>query len=1333
METKRMESQWRLFGMALCAIGTACADVATNVWQSLSGGNWYATNEVGNLANWEGGFAYTNFPTNAIAQFRLADKAQVYVDRYECAKNQWFVPYFGGFDVASADDAPVDASWTFVLGNNTRPDLVVADAGLGYTPFHVANGTLSFNSNLDEASSGFAGFHTKPYWTVRKTGEGTLRLGAFVYQQDMRTVLEVSAGDVRPTANAALAFTDVQVVESGSLTLDAAAPAAHVGSLTVSNGTSVALNGAELVLGGLGASALDAAVTGSGRVTATVDDLVVTNPVAGIEYGAVAGRLRLDTADGLALPFARYGFENSLTTDDSGQNRTLVPFGADGTVTRVWDEERNSYVARFNGAAGGLTVSVPDGGRLAGDADYTVSLWAKVAQIPARNEKPTLFTLGESTVDRQLVQGRFTDANCSSMVFGHWCGAGDFTDVPASSSPMAWHHYVFQRLGGRCTVWVDGVVTFEKEATLVLALSEKSIFTLGSYPEGALSSFPRSFHGDIDDVRVYSSAVGAAGARRLYAGLEPFAQAGRPAASDTAPELPDGLRLRTALNGEILLGGGAVVSNVLGDAQRGGLVLPKGGTLTMTGPGRYDAGVAGATDFEKAGAGTLTVGGNLSHTGVTKVAAGTLRLASWATMPALHAAYDFEESLTHDAGPDAVDFDHVAEVARVWDEDRRSFVAEFPGTQSQRLCIDSYTRASLYGDSDYTISVWVKPAEGCSSEGTFLSLGPAAPFQQIVFRYRAGGLVLSHWGKLYDYTDIPAEQDSPGTWHHYVATRCGKVFTVYRDGTQIWTRDTPVEGSDSPALLLPAQRTLHLGLQSNNSARCFKGRIDDVRIYATALDAAAVARLHQGEEPTVVPRGADPTAVVVAPAPVSRWSFENADDLGHDTMGRHPLTKERPPQAKEWEGVLTLVDSPLGGKALRFPDAIGTATAWLRTTGGTFRPAGANRPFSVSMWVQTSSGDQDASGQRPYFLYLGKPSEIGYMFGFWHDRNDFAWSLRDVLVKRQHETWAETSMDVCSRLAVRGLHESDAALRWHHYAKVYDPELGFLSYVDGQFQPDMSRLHNGIACRDMTDMDLYLGIRPDKPNLAFRGAIDEVRFYDCVLSGADVRAIMREDQTRGLAALPPGTAVDVASGATLDVNGTDETVAALTGEGTVALSSGRLAVTGTTTFDGVLSGAGTVRLPEGGALTLTKVPTAFTGYFEMAGGELKLNLPENAQLPNATFRVCVLDGTKQVSYPGEVELPDGLNILLTADNAGPFVTAVGRIVVAGGGTVVLPDGKTTGTWVIARGTSAVASEAALASWRVTNAPASVRTAFQTTASGDFVCRVFGQGTCVILR
>lgn len=1332
METKRTESQWRLFGMALCAVGTACADVVTNVWQTPLGGEWSATNAVGKLANWEGESTYADLPTNAIARFRLADKAQVYVVGYEYAKDKWFGPYFGGFDVASTDEAPADASWTFTFAGNTRPDLVVADAGFGYTPFHVANGTLSFDSNIDSANSGFSGFHTKPYWTVRKTGEGALRLGAFVYQQDMRTVLEVAAGDVRPAANAALAFTDVQVVESGRLTLDAAAPAAHVGSLTVTNGTTVALNGAELVLGGLGAAALDAAVTGSGRVTATVDDLVVTNPVAEIEYGAVAGRLRLDTTDGLALPFARYGFEESLTKDDSGQGRTLVPFGAE--VSRVWDEERNSYVAHFTGAAGGLTVSVPDGGRLVGDADYTVSLWAKVAKVPADNANPTLFTLGESDIDRQLVQGRFTDDKCASMLFGHWCGEkGDFTNVLASSSPMAWHHYVFQRLGGRCTVWVDGVMTFEKETTLVLALSEKSVFTLGSFPEKALEKFPRSFHGDIDDVRVYSSAVGAAGVRRLYAGLEPFAQAGRPAASDKAPELPDGLRLRTALNGEILLGDGAVVSNVLGNAQRGGLVLPKGGTLTMTGPGRYDAGVAGATDFEKAGAGTLTVGGNLSHTGATKVAAGTLRLASWATTPALHAAYDFEESLTHDAGPDAIDFDQVAEVARVWDEDRKSFVAEFPGTERQRLCIDSYARASLYGDSDYTISIWVKPAEGCSSEGTFLSLGAKQNLQQIVFRYGGSGkLVLSHWGETYDYTGIdytriPADPDSPETWHHYVATRCGNVFTVYRDGKQFWTANKPQKGNDSPGLSLPAQRKLYLGLQFENSTRYFKGRIDDVRIYATALDAAAVARLHQGEEPIAVPRGGDPAAVAAAPEPVSRWSFEDADNLGRDTMNNHPLKKEG-------GGEFTLVDSPLGGKALRFPAAVGTvndATAWLRTTGGTFRSAGANRPFSVSMWVQTSSGDQEASEQRPYFLYLGKPSEIGYMFGFWHDRNDFAWSLRDVLVKKRYENKAETSLDVCSRLAVRGLHESDAALRWHHYAKVYDPQLGFLSYVDGQFQPGMSRLNSGIDCRDMADVDLYLGIRPDKPKLSFRGAIDEVRFYDCVLSGADVRAIMREDQTRGLAALPPGTAVDVASGATLDVNGTDETVAALTGAGTVALTSGRLAVTGETTFEGVLSGAGTVRLPTGGALKLTQTPTAFTGYFEMAGGTL--DLAGTAQPLAATFRVCTLDATAQVSYPGEVELPAGLTISLTADNPGPFVTAQGRLVVAGGGTVVLPDGKTTGTWVIARGTSVEASEEVLASWRVANAPASVRWVFQTTASGDFVCRVFGQGTCVILR
>lgn len=1317
---------------ALCAVAVARADVATNVWLSPAGGRWYDADEDGVLTNWSGSVNRTNFSGNAIAMFRLADGASVGMDAYQSRDTwRWHTSDMTGFDVGPAEGETADNPlWNFWI---YRPSYILGAGGRpGVSPFNVVGGTMSVGGDVYQG----VGFSGAPYHVVRKTGDGTLCLGTFVFDNNIRTVLDVSEGEVRPMSATALAFADVQVTGTGRLALDPSAPAAHIGSLAVENGTTVDLNGQEILLGGSGATALSAAVVGTGRVTAVVSDLVVTNPVSDVEYGAVAGRLRLDTSDGLALPFASYGFETSLTADDSGQGRDLVPFGSDGAVTLEWDETRQSHVARFTGVPGGLSVSVPGCGLLSGDSDYTVSIWAKVAQIPAAGAYPTLFTIGDDTRKTGgCVQGRFSDALCTNIVFGHWCRVGDFTRMPVPDTPAEWHHYVFQRLGGRCTIWIDGEAVAERNVAMRLDLSDSSIFTLGAFPPSKFQEYPRYFNGDIDDVRVYSYAVGPLGVRRLFAGQEPFAQAGGLASASAAPALPSDVRLRTALNGEIWLGGGASVSNVGGRAQCGGLVLPRGGALSMTGPGRYDAGVIGADAFVKTGPGALTLGGNLSHGGQTRVMEGVLNLTSAATEPSVFASYGFDDSLVEDVGPDALGLQNVNGVVRVWDEERQSYVARFPGTTQQQLDREGACVA-LSGDSDYTISLWVKPSADCPAAGTFVSIGQNGDYRQIVFRYNdvsSGKLVLSHWGGPYDYIDIPSTENPQGAWHHYAATRMGDTFTVYCDGQQMWTTNKPVGMRDDLAgLSLPAIKKVCLGVQFNNNARMFKGDLDDVRIYSEALDAEAVARLHQGLEPRAVPRGVEPAAASRAPKPVSRWSFEDDSDIGRDTMGLHPLVKTG-------GGAFALVDSPLGGKAVRFPivtpsDAPGEAdSAYLHTDDGSIFPEGADRPFSVSMWVQTTSYDQKEDGHRPYFLYLGSPSQIGYMFGFWYNEN--AWCTRDVIVSKVDGNGKNViAMDVCGGLSVRGLHDADAAMRWHHYVKVYDPEVGFRNYVDGQFQSESSR-DGWISCLDLSGMNLYLGARPDNAKVIFRGAIDEVRFYDQALTGSDVRAILREDLARGLAALPAGTELEVAEGATLCVNGTDESVSALTGGGNASIESGRVSVTGVSTFGGTLGGFGTVRLPVGAALTLTRTPSSFTGVFEMAGGQL--NLPSDAGRLSALFRACALDGTSSAAYPGDVagdvELPDGVSVSLAADRRGPLVKTDGTVTVAGGGTVTLPDARASGAWTIAHGATVNASADALATWRVANMAPSSRAVFKVLANGDFVCLVFTPATCVIVR
>ena len=229
------------------------------------------------------------------------------------------------------------------------------------------------------------------------------------------------------------------------------------------------------------------------------------------------------------------------------------------------------------------------------------------------------------------------------------------------------------------------------------------------------------------------------------------------------------------------------------------------------------------------------------------------------------------------------------------------------------------------------------------------------------------------------------------------------------------------------------------------------------------------------------------------------------------------------------------------------------------------------------------------------------------------DHHDHSWkSLRYYV--RPVEGGAK---DVFLENALAGLFLSERDLRWHHLALVYDPARGVNIYTDGEdvSGKNSAGAFNYDSCRN--GGVFYLGGKSTAVDAPFRGCLDEVKVFDKPFNIPQVRAVMRAD-AGALRVLPEGGAVAVDAGATLEVNGTDESFAALTGAGTLDLASGRLAITSTNTFAGTLAGDGTLVLPAGAELTLGQDPSGFTGYFEMAGGALVL--PAGVTSVPATFR-----------------------------------------------------------------------------------------------------------------
>lgn len=1304
-------------GLALLGVVyTAAADVVTNTWITPSGGKWLATNEVGVLVNWAGNLTDTNAVMNTVADFALDDRAAICTS-YDASPSAGMI--FRPAGSAAADPAAWP-TW-YLKVEPYHADFVFSTSVRGSFPLRVENGWLVLGNEMWLAAAG--ALDDGP---VRKEGNGAVRASRFYRYRDSGRTLDIAEGAVFPMAEAALAYMDVRVTDpAGALVFTNCTPRAFLGSFAPQTGVPQPLNGVDLRMGALAATTVPGEVCGTGRVTAVARSVYVTNVAPHIVYGASAGRLRLDTTDPAAVPFVHYDFEASLTVDASGNGRDLT---AEGDVARVYDDERGGYVARFTATAktgGRLFVTVPDAEGLTGDADYTVSLWAKAAS-PCANNWPTFFSLGQTTDDRQTVQFRFMDAGCTNLLLGHWNGRGDFANIAPSRdaaawNPAVWHHYVAMREGGFCAVWVDGRKVFERRnAGLVMTLPRTVQITLG-----ALIGWQRFFHGDLDDVRVYAHALGTDGVARLFAGLEPV-QDGTAPTRGAPPDLPEGTRLALDLNGAIQLAGAQTLAatNVTATGPRGTLDLPAGGTLTLTGPGVYPAGVSGTGRLVKDGPGRLVLGGALAQTGGTEVKAGTLVLENDATQVARVGVWDFACGLGVEAGGSGRDLTTQADVARVWDDERGGYVAEFPGTPGQRLeaTLDS---SMLAGDSDYTLSVWAKPAADCPAEGTLLSLGQQSDFREVVFRFKkdiaSGTMVLSHWGGALDFTNVTASAAAQGVWRHYAAVREGSCFTVYVDGVATWTE------TRAGALGLAAVKPLCLGRQVDRTDRPFKGRLADVAVWGRALGASEIARLFRRETPHAVARGARVDALAGVPAPVLHYAFEDASQVGFDSApGAHHLEKVG-------AGAFTLVDSPLGGKALQF-DAYNHAYLMCAAPPGVLPDDG--RPFTVSLWVQTAAADArtrlaDAGMHSPTFVSWGDPAKktIDVMLSYWHDES----APHGFVTPRCYVGGVSGAVDKNGDAVLPGLREAAPARRWHHYAVVYDPKNGIRNYIDGVYLPAFSQ-DGAFATRAASAGNVfYLGAKTTAPDATFRGALDEVKVYAAALDARQIRAVMRAD-AGALRVLPEGGDVAVAAGAALEVNGTDETVGALTGQGTVNLRSGALTLTNAVSaFEGTLAGDGTLRLAAGAAWTLARAPTAFTGYVELAGGAL--TLPEGVEAIPATFRVTPLDTARETVCAGDVEIPDGTALALTAAYRGPFATARGRVIVAGGGSVTLPAPAAVGTWVIAQGAKDVRDDGAGAladRWRVTNLPAT-RTARFQISGGAFLCTVPPSGTLLLVR
>ena len=176
---------------------------------------------------------------------------------------------------------------------------------------------------------------------------------------------------------------------------------------------------------------------------------------------------------------------------------------------------------------------------------------------------------------------------------------------------------------------------------------------------------------------------------------------------------------------------------------------------------------------------------------------------------------------------------------------------------------------------DKTLVVWVAPADLNQRGGSALTLDDmASHFDGIIFGELARGKWMAgsdyHRRSRKDQKANPAETVDQNTFVQVAIVYKGKNIIIYRDGKRYssYKIDAPQTfGSDSVVMF--GRR--HLDAADTS---CFRGRIDDARIYNKALTAKQIARLKPNKASDI--------------SPLVWWTFE--DGQARDSMGNFPET-----------------------------------------------------------------------------------------------------------------------------------------------------------------------------------------------------------------------------------------------------------------------------------------------------------------------------------------------------------------------------------------------------------------------------------------------------------
>ncbi len=912
----------------------------------------------------------------------------------------------------------------------------------------------------------------------------------------------------------------------------------------------------------------------------------------------------------------RFDIPGRSGADSGPWGNELVAAGALPVVTN--DVERGQ-VAWFDGTSGLKGFWRDDAGegiinQPRGSEAYAFAAWVKVREADFGSSwKLAVFKFGN------LVESQCSTLGIEKDQVHHQHGGAlaHAVAVPGGKpADGAWHHVAVVFDGAaRMSYYWDGKLCDSADWTGKVATNLKAQeFLLGA----AWSGSAQNFRGMMDDVAFFRSALSADDVAALMSATA----APQTLAADQKLSFTGVGRMHVFGEQRLdRLGSGS------DDCVRGGFELDGAAAKLVLdsdaqGPKRswtaWNGTVAGAGGVAKDGAGSeLVMTGVGDWRGPTEVRAGTLRLRGAKSDLVAHWTFDDPHHPYANMAQRGFDLaaGNASKVSVVEDAERgRVARLSADGSSPGGYLWADYPAHFAYSNSAFSLTLWVKVPSSAPNGGTFAVWGCDG--------VGGGQLQFRMWGSYdklaYSFYNanhaahVPALNDDK--WHHLAITRTeDDVLATYVDGVAV-----AMDLAERRAVVIPRNGKIMLGtcwLRGND--RYLDGCMDDVRVYQRALTAQEVAALAQDDADPAAGPAAD-KAPDELPAPLAHWSYDNPDDLGHDDTGNgNDLSVSGAGLSSE--------TSPVRGRMARFADK--SSGLFYDRDGLTFPPALPSGAADVTFTTWFRADEADTLDDTAALVYWG-PSYMGGK-AFIVDVEQSGRSIRFITLATNLVDGATQAVTV--RAARDAFRRGSDRQRLHHLAAVQDSAARkFRIYLDGRLVQS-SDIPDGTATASEA-LNFSLGKRIGMTG--WKGVMDETKVYGAALTDAQVlRAMRMEMESDALChALPADATPVVSEGASLALEGRDQTLVGVTGAGRLAVDASTLTLTGESSFDGSVAGAGAIALAPGASFAAAGVE-AFTGTLELRGGRTETPwtnagaaIPDGTTLPLSSAPYAAVGG-----------------------------------------------------------------------------------------------------------